>query len=381
MFILFNLLALYVIEHFLVLIHEFGHAAIAAILRFKIFSIQIGYGKRLANLKLLNVPISFHTIPFIGLTRALPKSKSWIRLRLWLYSSGGLMTHFFFLSISILIFPEILDPRTTIYKLTHEFAPMETFVVANLLLVLTNIIPRKLKSPTGTYNTDGYSLLTLPFMKESVIEESCNALPRVEAVDLLQRGEYEKAREIYESELAKTPNDNLLIHDLAIIDLNTGAYERSRELFISLLVADEFQKSEVNILLMNNIAWTAAVIGKEEYLQQADEFSQKAFDSAPTFANFIGTRGTVLIRLNRNREGIELLKKSYKYQSTPEARAAEACFIAIGEAKENNFKDADKWLKKANDESPNLELIELAKREVEEIRIRHEGPLDTPSSE
>lgn len=291
------------------------------------------------------------------------------------------MTHFFLLSISVLVFPEILDMRSTIFRLTHQFAPLETFVVANLLLVLTNIIPRELKTPTGTYRTDGYSLLSIPFMQEKATEELENALPRLEAVDLMQRGEYEQAREIYEHELDKSPGDNLLRHDLAIIDLNTGAYERSRQLFSELLAAKEFQQPAVKILLMNNIAWTAAVIGKEEYFQQADEFSLKAYESAPTFANYIGTRGTVLIRLNRNREGIELLKKSYKYQSIPEARAAEACFIAIGEAKEKNFKDAHKWLEKAYAESPKSELIELAKREITEIRIRHDGPLDTQTSE
>lgn len=373
MFILLNLLALYLIDHLLVWIHEFGHTAVAAILRFKILSIQVGYGRRLASSRLFDIPITVHAIPLIGLTRAFPQSRSWSRLRLWLYASGGLLTHFFFLSISIFLFPEILDIRNTIFKLTHEFAPLEVFVVANLLLVLTNIVPRKLKNPHGTYKTDGYLLVTIPFIKDADLAELENALPRLEAADLLQRGEYDQAREIYERELEKNPNDNLAKHDLAIVDLNTGAYERSRQLFRQLLDAEEFQKPEVKTLLMNNIAWTAAVIGREEYLREADEFSLTVYESAPGFASYIGTRGTVLVRLNRNREGIDLLKKSYKYQSVPEARAAGACFIAIGEAKQNDFKEADKWLERAQKESPKLQLIELANREVAEIRIRYEG--------
>src|SRR5258706_5729874 len=367
MWFLLNLLTAYLLQYILLVVHELGHASVAALLRFRIFSIRIGFGKQLFETRRLGFLLTLNTFPSIGLTLATPRSKSWWRLQRWAFIFAGPATQLIFLTICYIASARSFYLGYSLPKIFTQFAPLESFLVANLFLFLLSIYPRRIKHALGTAYTDGYQLLRIPFSKKNDFDAVKLVLPRLEALEFMRNGEYSEAMKIYNAEFAKTPDDNSLRHDMAIANLQNGEYEKSRELFMELLDSEELNKPVLHNILLNNIAWVSAVVGKKEWIEQADEFSNEAYNSAPNFALFIGTRGTVLVRLGKYKDGIILLKKAFKYQSNPDSRAAEACFIAIGEANEGNMKSAQKWIDRARRESPSYHLNNISEKEINAI--------------
>lgn len=374
MYLLANFILLFAFEQVLVIMHESGHALTARLMRFRVFSVWIGYGKRLGSTKVFGIPVLFHALPFGGHTQAMPQSRSWVRLRYWIFAAAGPAVHVVLLIAVFSLYPDLLDIRRLIRSYFHEIAPLETFILGNVLLFATNVLPRKVKNPLGAVRTDGYTLLTVPFWKASMLEELEAALPRLEAHDLLSRGEMARAREIYEAELQKTPDNRLLLHDMAVASLHDGDFQHAYDLFLGLLDAPEFERPEIRAALLNNLAWTAAVLWRDDVLENADRFSLEAFNFNPGHLLFKGTRGTVLVRLGRYREGIQMLKEVYKLQSQPEARAAEACFIAIGFAGLDNGTEATRWLRKARGEAPGYPLIREAEERIHRMMSPDEKP-------
>jgi tetratricopeptide (TPR) repeat protein len=116
--------------------------------------------------------------------------------------------------------------------------------------------------------------------------------------------------------------------------------------------------------LYNNIAWTNVVYFREDLLEEADDYSNKALSSSPKFSVFLGTRGAVLIRKGEVREGIELLKKAFRHHSENAARSAEGLFIGIGEAKLGNKKEALARLEQARKIHSNQHFFSIAEKEI-----------------
>lgn len=367
LYFLVNLVTFYLWTFLLLCVHECGHVLMAYLLRYRIFSVRLGYGKRLFLGEIREVSIEVNAIPLIGLTQALPVTRSLWRLRQWLYVLGGPLTHALFLLAAYLAFPESFYLGYVLPKVFSQFAPLEAFVIANLLLLIMNLAPYTLKKAVGTYQSDGLQLLKLPFAKDEMYDEFERVVPRLEAITALHRGDFAKAVRLLEVLLEKDRNNNMVRHDLAVAKLGLGDVPDARQLFTELLDAEEFNKPELRPILLNNIAWASAVDGNKEYLEIADKCSKEALDSNPTFAIFIGTRGTVLVYLGRTAEGISLLKKSYRQHSIPESRAAAALFIALGYAMSGDRAAAQKWLEKARSNAPGYWLIPRISDEISDV--------------
>jgi tetratricopeptide (TPR) repeat protein len=321
MWFVINFITFFFFQYLLIILQEFGHALTARMVGFRVFSLRIGYGKTIFETSLFGIPVIINALPFIGLTTAVPRTESLLKLRLGLYVFAGPSTHIFFLAVVYVISPDSFYLGYVVPKALTGFAPIEMLNITNILLLAVNLFPHRVVKPMGEFITDGYHLLKILFTKQPSLKEYQDAVPRLEALEHMRRGEVEKAIAIYQRLLAAAPGNDLLRHDLAIANLHRGEYEQARRLFIEVFDTEEFEKPVKKILLMNNIAWVSAVLNRPEWLEQADDYSQRAYLFAPNLVNFMGTRGTVLIRLGRYKEGIDLLKKAYRYQSTNEARA------------------------------------------------------------
>ncbi|HVE58150.1 MAG TPA: tetratricopeptide repeat protein [Pyrinomonadaceae bacterium] len=365
MFIFLNLLFWYFWLFVVLIIHEFGHAIVAKIVGLKIFALIIGYGKKLTGFEIFGIPVEINLKPFNGLTYAFPTSTSWVKTRMWFYNLGGLLTHIIFISVFI-IFNE-QDFGSFFTSLVKRPAIFETFFLANLFLLVINAFPYKFQMPQGAYFSDGYKLFQIPFQKIEEIVALEKVHERLEAWNALRKGNHEKAFALYEKLLAENPDDMVLKHDLAIAKLKFGNYEEAREFLICTLTAKEFENPPMKMLLYNNIAWINAVIAKDSLLEEADKLSLEAYNSNPRLVNFIGTRGSVLVRLGKNVQGLELLKDAYGKMSDKRGRSENACFIAIGKAKLGAAKEAKSWLEIARKNDLDNKLIEIAEREINVI--------------
>jgi hypothetical protein len=119
-------------------------------------------------------------------------------------------------------------------------------------------------------------------------------------------------------------------------------------------------------LLINNIAYADAVItnGSDGLLTEADRFSAEALSKAPNVAAFRGTRGVVLLQSGKTGEGLKHLKAAYRHHSEPTARATVACWIAIAKARTGHPEEARKWVQRARESCPTLDLLERAEGEL-----------------
>lgn len=370
---LLNILLAFGLEYVLIFLHELGHVAAAKIGGLKVLSVRLGYGRRLLKVRILGTPIIFNSIPVIGFTTALPRNGEHVRFKLWLHALGGPLVHVFFLIVILIVSPQSYYLGHVLPKVTSQFAPLEAFLFANLLLFLFNVVPRKIESAGASHWSDGYLLIKIPFTSDRETEELVRGLPRLEAHELIREGSYSEALRIFDRQLESYPDDALLIHDKALVQLNLGEFTRSRATFLSLLEAKEFSEKGHDVILLNNIAWLDAVIGEQDSAERANNFSNEAFSHDPTVAIFRGTRGSVLVRFGDADEGTKLLESSFKKCSDPDARAAEAVFIALGHAKQNRFKEAYKWLKTAERESPGYALNAVIRGEIQILEEVHKS--------
>ena len=383
--LLFNLLLIYLMFFPIIFLHELGHAFTARILGFKVFSVVMGYGKNLFEIEIFKIPIRLNLIPLQGLTMALPKTKRLFKTRTWFYVSGGLLVQVLlaFLCYSILgknDFIHTIQPKSIFIQI----APITDFIYANSFLLFINIIPKKLNLPTGNAHTDGYRLLTIPFIKSKGLDELGLLFDELEAIECIRLEKFDEALEKYE-EFQKLKPDNFLMNlNIGQIQLAKGNLEMARSMFIDVLERIETERANEKLdekiyerfryILYNNIAWTNIVYLREDLLEQADEYSRKALSSSPKFGAFLGTRGAVLIRKGQVNEGIHYLKRAYKYHSDNSARSAELLLIGIGEAKLGNKKQALLRLEQARKIHSKNYFFPIAEKEIiETINLTHKN--------
>ena len=362
--ILLNLALIFVFQFVVLGFHEFGHASIARLFRFRLFSVRLGYSRELFKFKIVGIPLTICALPFIGLTYAVPASQSWVRTRMWFYVLGGPGVQILIIVAIYLLRPDAVQPAKAIPSLFSQIQPTVAFATSNLMVLLISLYPRETRRPNGNFRTDGYNLLTIPFKKLAEFRDLEKAVRRLEAYHLLEGGKADEALVLYEELLKESPDDDVLRHDIAVANLTDGRYEEALHIFESLLSSSDFQKTQLQIVLKNNIAWVIAVLGRAELLERAEQFSREAHAFSPNLTVFSGTRGAVLIRLGRVNEGIDFLKWAYRRQSVPVNRAAEACFIALGEFKRGKRVDSKNWMERARQESPNYHLIALLEEEL-----------------
>jgi tetratricopeptide (TPR) repeat protein len=362
----------------LTFVHESGHALVGRALGFKVFWVSIGYGRQIFEWHIFGVSLRVNLIPLGGMTVSAPRTQSGIRLRLWLATFAGPATHLILLATCYLVLgPGFFRDRIFSTDLFSRLALVETFIFANAFLLLVNLFSKGSGNTAGFMYSDGYQLLKIPFLKEEEIEELRNALVGLEALDHMRAGNTERAITLYEDALKANPTSYILRHDLAIARLTQGDYEHARNEFIDLLNWRESSQIEKRILIFNNIAWTDAVLGKDEFLAEADQYSEQAIKFAPKVAGFMGTRGAVLVRTGRPDDGIRMLRTAFWQHSDRTARASVACWIAIGEAMRGSLIESSSWLEKARKESPSYYLREMAEKEVQSQLARGGLSLET----
>ena len=65
--------------------------------------------------------------------------------------------------------------------------------------------------------------------------------------------------------LKKFPNNPVCLNDLAILSLKTGDFKTAKVIFEKLVQNDKIDQ-QLKVLIKNNLAYTYAILGKEELL-------------------------------------------------------------------------------------------------------------------
>lgn len=363
--------------------HEAGHALAAWLLGARVFRIWIGSGKTIAERKVAGLPVEIKMIPLGGMTLfGLPEIR-WFRTRKFLIVLAGPLVHVLLLGLLALWRPpaDWFEDR-----FFHEFAPLEAFVIANLLVLAVNLLPFKTQAAGNVVVSDGLNLLTTPFMSSALIRKIHALFFAVEGAEYLKARDYRQAAACYERGLQSGEEQAAVRINLGVALLHLAKLIEARQQWLIVLQTRELD-SRPRALVMNNIAAVDVLLhGSDTYehapdaevLAEADRFSSEARQCIPWSPYTAGTRGCVLVEQGRLDEGKALLESAMREQEDDSAKAFIACFLAIAACREGQRQQAQTFIDTAEKLRPDHIGLGKARKVLAESRTPQLGRADAP---
>ena len=339
-----------------ILPHEFGHAFMAKRIGWRVFKIFIGFGKTVFKANLFGFETEFHAIPLGGAVLAAPLGKDHYRSKLFAFALAGPLANAVLMLGSLAALGGSL---TGFGSVVRQLAPLQVFFLANLLIVIENLWPKQVTTSFGKRPSDGKQLLETLQADPNRAAQSHAAGFIWEAAMCQEKKQFAEAQSWLEKGLALYP-DNL--HLLTVQGLNLlylRSFKEARECFLKVLPRTNKDRLLRSIIL-NDIAYTDALIGGPELLMEADRYSVEALTNLSWMPSIKGTRGTVLLELGKLDEALPLLREAMLTHDIPNNKAQNACWLAIAETRRGNLKAGRKYLDEARKFDSACFLLERA---------------------
>jgi tetratricopeptide (TPR) repeat protein len=314
--------------------------------------VRIGTGPTVWKVPFLGGRLEFGIYPYGGLTRTLDPRLRGFRFRWWLTVFGGPSVNALLALATLLI----VDKRFSIVQCCRGWDLLTAFVLANLLVLLWNLIPRRIHASHGPNPSDGLSLLQIPFLKEAEIRKEASMYYLVLASLDLNEKRYDAAQLLYKEGLRAFPESRLLKNDLGVAKLRSGDHAGAREEFLALSSDPEIDPN-IRPLALSNIAAADLLLNHQDLLAEADRCSEEAIKSLAWHPSIKGTRASVLVALGKWDEGILLAREVMDSSPEPSKKATHACTIALGFNGKGNQPEALKHLEMAERLDPTCDLL------------------------
>jgi len=386
-FLLANVALTSLMSYLTLVPHELSHALVTWLAGGKVFGIHFGFGPPLWQGRIGDVEVTVSRYPFGGQTALAFASRARLKARLFLSVLAGPAANGLLL---VLLLPAFDATRTV-----TSLAPVEALVLANAVVLLSNLIPRKIRPAGIELKTDGLLLLDAALGRLSLD----NAHLRYywsEAVHALKVRDYERAQKACQVGLDLYPDSTVLQDTRGVLLLETGQPAEALQLFRSMLARfeekqgafEEKQEAEepgvaathrelIRAGLLNNLAYSTIMSATTvEDLRQAYDQSRQAFRLAPWVPWFQGTWGSALVEMGRLQEGIEQLLEATRRHTTRRGKAACLAHAAIAYSRLGDEQKASATLRKALALDPNDNMV---KRAQAGINTADSKRLDAPA--
>jgi len=240
-----------------------------------------------------------------------------------------------------------------------HLVPLRMFVLSNFGLLLENLWPHFIATPLGKIPFRRQTVASYPAAQEGHAAEIHAMTFALEGAECHQHGQYEAAQIWFQRGLKLYPEN---VHLLAwqgnnLLDLRR--FNEAREAYFKILPLVENQPI-ARAILLNNIAYTNALIGGTNLLEEAERLSKEAMTVLSWMPAVRGTHGTVLAELGKTDQAIPLLREAMQNNSTAHGKALNACMLAIVEARRQNFVASQTYLDEARKLDPNCFLLDRA---------------------
>lgn len=343
----------------IVVAHELAHVAAGILLGVRVFRVMFGSGRRLVSGRAFGITWEWRLWPFSGGTVMACPPQRGNRARFFGAVLAGPLLHAFLLLAAAVLQFFLLILRG-VFGVNVELLVHWTglFMMFDLIILLFNLLPRRAKGSSGQIGTDGWQLLHLLFMKPE--EESVRAQGFFIAgsMESLLRNDADGALRWTDQGLARHPRQPALLAVRGETLIKKKRYAEARDLFVELLAAKGAQDPLYKYLMYNNIAYVDVLLGDPELLPEADRYSAEALRQLPWEPSITGTRGTVLLALDRLDEGMALLKQALAEQKTNHAKAEDAYHLAAGEERRGDAEAARRYRELARKYEPDLFLLQ-----------------------
>jgi hypothetical protein len=311
----------------LTIIHELGHILAAFMTKAKIFQVTIGLGRILYNRDFWGIEWVFRAIPICGYTLIGFNNRKLYRLRSFLTSLGGPLANCLLIFAGMILLFHVSSPWL--------LAVLRPFIAANVFELLFSLLPRKVNFAGIITQSDGLTLLTVPFKSESKINQDIEANYVWEVYSSYMKGRVEDARHSYEKGMVYFPDSPAIKNEMGKMLLYLGKYTEARNLFIQLQKSANLSPA-MRIGILNAIATADVMIGGNDLLEEADAFSKTACENMPWQTEFKWARGLVLVKKGDIEQGLTLLKEVMDKTENSSQKAVYASYIAEFENKKSN---------------------------------------------
>lgn len=361
-----NLLFLHIFTMLTILPHELGHAWMARWLGMRVFKIYLGSGTTVFTFRLFGFDFEFRAIPMGGLVVAAHRSVESLRLKQFAFILAGPAVN---VLLAAAIWPFLdSDLLWGLQQLEEDWQLGLMFFYANLAMVLENLLPHNVATLFGPMPSDGRQLCRVFFLSREERKLYHAMYFVMETTVCHEAGDNEGARRWVEKGLAQYPDHEALLNWRGVIALDLGEYNEARACFLQL--RDRGSKLPLmRPLMLNNIAYTNALLGGDDLLKEADALSLEAMDAIGWMPAVKGTRGTVLAKMGRFEEALSLLHESMSQAANPNHKAQNACLMAEAECHRGNLDAARTYLEEARKLDPKCSLLSRAEAILREAKL------------
>jgi hypothetical protein len=152
----------------LMVVHESGHAIVAALLGWRVKRVVIGFGRPLKQFAVKNTPVEIRMIPLEGFTRIAPRNQQAPRLKSFLIYFAGPGAEI----LLLLLLGAVLGLDTLLTRTENVLIiATQAVAVAILLGLFSNLIPHTADSQNGRSPNDGLGMiLSLSLDRERIRE-------------------------------------------------------------------------------------------------------------------------------------------------------------------------------------------------------------------
>jgi hypothetical protein len=328
-----------------VAVHELGHALAGAVTGYRIRALQIGTGPRLVAVLFGSVSVRLHLLPLGGLTLAnIGSQASWLRLRLWVLAAGGP-------AANLAVFFAI---RALVAKGGPWYAPSGgwmSFATLNLVICLLNLVPMR---HFRALASDGLQLATIPFWSRHQVDEARALAGVAEVLDAEESGDRVQAAKLARHLSAQFPDQGHAAMLPGLLLHHEHQHEAARAVWLE---AVSRASARGKVPLQNAIAFADAVLGTDERVQEAQRLSGAALAERPQDLAVTHTRGAVLVRIGRWRDGLRLLTLMPLVVLRAPDRAYHHAFVAIALAGLGQLTSARRNLQRAREADPGCTML------------------------
>jgi hypothetical protein len=329
--------------------HELGHAVAGRLFGYRIFEISLGMGPKLLDTTAGRTHLVVRPFPLAGHTMLAPTRMHGSRVPGLLVSLAGPFTNLVMLAIALT--GDLADPWTN------------AVLVVNGYVLVTNLLPIRVKNPLGVVISDGRRALSALEADDRALADLAAARYLGEAYVLRTLGDHAGALRWDEEGLAAHPGNAHLTGDAAVAMIQLRRYTEARTMLLRLLDRDDL-KPPSRAIHLNNLAWADLMSGDPALLPEALTSSAEALELLPGPAALKGTRGFALIEQGAIADGLKLSRQAYRSHAAPADRAAGACVIAIGAARDGRLAMAERHLLTAARLDPGHPLLARAQAAV-----------------
>ena len=265
----------------LIVMHELGHALAAIILDVKVSKIVIGVGEIIRKFQIFNIWCEIAQFPIGGMVVPHQKSFEFFRLKHFLISFAGPLTH---ILLGLVLWKTSFTFKW--YITPDLFVDAKScLITANSALLIGNLWPYSVREfdANGIESelwSDGLQLLKTPFMTDREIGDSIASIHLSEGWEYLQQKEYHRASESFHATLAIDPRYLRAYQGMALIYQYLLDYPEAIENFsnvINLNISNALAYLYRGICYLN---WGRNIDSEEETYQEKYENALEDFSTA-----------------------------------------------------------------------------------------------------